>query len=67
MVALARQHLLAGTLDYYKFNDESEGIAGGFVNKASPHITLRSIAQNTTLDSIFAKHELIQKKKENIR
>ena len=58
-VALARQRLLTGTFDYYKLKDESEGIAGGFVNKTVPHITLRSIAQNTALDSIFAKHEPI--------
>ena len=29
-VALARQRLLTGTFDYYKLNDESEGVAGGF-------------------------------------
>ena len=60
-VALARQRLLTGTFDYYKLTDESEGVAGGFVNKTVPHITLRSIAQNTALDPIFAKHEPILK------
>jgi adenine-specific DNA-methyltransferase len=58
---------LAGTFDYYKLNDESEGVAGGFVNKTVPHITLRSIAQNTALDPIFAKHEPILKEKKDIR
>ena len=58
-VALARQRLLTGTFDYYKLKDESKGVAGGFVNKTVPHITLRSIAQNTALDPIFAKHEPI--------
>ena len=58
-VALARQRLLTGNFDYYKLKDESEGVAGGFVNKAVPHITLRSIAQNTALDPIFANHEPI--------
>ena len=58
-VALARQRLLTGTFDYYKLNDESEGVAGGFINKTVPHITLRSIAQNTALDPIFARHEPI--------
>ena len=62
-VALARQRLLTGTFDYYKLNDESEGVAGGFVNKTVPHITLRSIAQNTALDPIFAKHEPILEEK----
>ena len=62
-VAVARQRLLTGTYDYYKLNDESKGVGGGFVNKTVPHITLRSIAQNTALDPIFAKHEPILKEK----
>ena len=62
-IALARQRLLTGTYDYYKFKDESEGVAGGFVNKTVPHITLRSIAQNSGLDPIFAKHEPILKER----
>ena len=62
-VALARQRLLTGTFDYYKLKEESEGISGGLINKTVPHITLRSIAQNTALDPIFAKHEPILKEK----
>ena len=56
---LTRQRLLTSTYDYYKLKDESEGVAGGFVNKMVPHIMLRSIAQNTGLDPIFARHEPI--------
>ena len=62
-VALARQRLLTASFDYYELKDESEGIKGGFVNKTVPHITLGSIAQNTALDPIFAKHEPILKEK----
>ena len=62
-VALARQRLLTGTFDYYRLKDESGGVAGGFVNKTVPHITLRSIAQNTALDPIFAKYEPILERK----
>ena len=62
-VALARQRLLTGSYDYYQFKDKSKGIAGGFINKKVPHITLRSIAQNTALDPIFAKHEPILKER----
>ena len=58
-VALARQRLLTGNFDYYKLKNELEGVGSGFVNKTVPHITLRSIAQNTALDPIFAKHEPI--------
>ena len=62
-VALARQRLLTGSFEYYKLEDESNDIAGGFINKTVPHITLKSIAQNTALDPIFAKHEPILKEK----
>ena len=55
-VALARQRLLTASFDYYyELKDKSQGIASGFINKTIPHITLRSIAQNTALDSIFTK------------
>ena len=62
-IALARQRLLTASFDYYELKDESKGIAGGFENKTVPHITLRSIAQNTALDPIFAKHKPILKDK----
>ncbi len=62
-VALARQRLLTSSFDYYELKKGSEGIAGGFINKTVPHITLRSIAQNTALDPIFATHEPILEEK----
>ena len=58
-IALARQRLLTASFEYYKLKDEANGVAGGFVNKIVPHIMLKSIAQNTALDSIFEKHEPI--------
>ena len=61
--SLTLQRILTGTYDYYKLQDESEGVAGGFVNKTVPHITLRSIVQNSGLDQIFAKHEPILEEK----
>ncbi|MDE0186194.1 MAG: site-specific DNA-methyltransferase [Candidatus Poribacteria bacterium] len=62
-IALARQRILTGNFDYYALKDESKGAAGGFINKTVPHITLKSIAQNTALDSIFAKHEPLLEEK----
>jgi adenine-specific DNA-methyltransferase len=56
-LALARQRLLTSKFDYYKFRDSAKGVAGGFVCKTVPHITLKSIAQNVALDAIFAKHQ----------
>ena len=58
-VAIARQRLLTSKFDYYEFNDEARGVEGGFKYKTVPHITLKSIAQNTNLDPIFAKHEAL--------
>ena len=58
-IALARQRLLTSSFDYYQLKEPSAGIAGGFVNKVVPHITLKNIAQNDALDPIFAKHEPI--------
>ena len=62
-VALARQRLLTGNFNYYKLEDESAGVAGGFINKTVPHIQLKDIAQNTALDPIFAKYEPILEEK----
>jgi adenine-specific DNA-methyltransferase len=58
-IAIARQRLLTARFDYYQLYDASQGVMGGFRYKTVPHITLRSIAQNTNLDPIFAKHEPI--------
>ncbi len=58
-IALARQRLLTASYDYCQLKDKENGVMGGFVNKTVPHITLRSIAQNTALDPIFEKHEPI--------
>ncbi|HPQ15179.1 MAG TPA: DNA methyltransferase [Bryobacteraceae bacterium] len=58
-IAIARQRLLTAKYEYFKLKDESKGVAGGFRYKTVPHITLKSIAQNTHLDPIFAKHEPI--------
>ena len=62
-VALARQRLLTGSFDYYELQDESKGVAGGFVNKTVPHIQLKDIGQNTALDPIFTQHEPILEQK----
>ena len=62
-LALARQRLLTGSFDYYRFKDESKGVTGGFINKRAPHIMLKSISQNVALDPIFAKHEPILEEK----
>ena len=57
-IALTRQRLLTSTYDYYKLKSKQYTEAG-FVNKRVPHITLKSIAQNTALDPIFDRYEPI--------
>jgi adenine-specific DNA-methyltransferase len=44
-LALARQRLLTATFPYYKLAHPEKGVAGGFICKAVPHITLSSIAK----------------------
>jgi adenine-specific DNA-methyltransferase len=59
-VAIARQRLMTRCdYPYYRLKDEAKGVAGGFVCKTVRHVTLESIAQNTALDPIFAKHDPI--------
>jgi len=66
-LSIARQRLLTAKFDYYKNkptpgaspNDPNGNPAKGFLYKTVPHVTLKSIAQNVALDSIFAKHEPI--------
>jgi len=65
-LAIARQRLLTSKFEQYKTKPPKlengrtpkEGDpANGFIYKSVPHITLKSIAQNTGLDPIFARHE----------
>lgn len=58
-IAIARQRLITAKYEYYDLRDASKGVGGGLKYKTVPHITLKSIAQNTNLDPIFAKHEPI--------
>jgi adenine-specific DNA-methyltransferase len=62
-VAIARQRLLTAKYEYYKLTEESRGVARGFRYKTVPHVTLKSIAQNSNLDPIFAKHEPVLEEK----
>src|SRR5262249_48055754 len=58
-IAIARQRLLTSRFDFYQLHNEAVGVEGNFNYKTVPHITLKSIAQNTNLDPIFAKHQPI--------
>jgi len=58
-VAIARQRLMTMKYDMYELRDGNAGVAANFNYKSVPHITLKSIAQNTNLDPIFSKHQPI--------
>ncbi len=58
-LAIARQRIMTARFDYYRLRDEVNGPTGGFYYKTVPHVTLKSIAQNSGLDPIFARHEPI--------
>ena len=56
-LAIARQRLMTAKYDYYELLDPERGPAGGFNYETVPHITLKSIAQNTEIDEIAAKYQ----------
>ena len=59
-LAIARQRLLTEKFEAYRLQGGAENNpSAGFVYKTVPHITLKSIAQNTNLDPVFARHEPI--------
>ena len=58
-LTIARQRIMTAKYDYYRLRDKDNGPAGNFFYKEVPHITLESIARNTGLDAIFARHEPI--------
>ncbi|MEQ9097361.1 MAG: site-specific DNA-methyltransferase [Phycisphaerales bacterium] len=64
-VAVARQRLLTDQYEHYRVANEGVDEAtgtdpnSGFVYNTVPHVKLGSIAQDTNLDPIFAKHQPI--------
>ncbi len=57
-ISIARQRLVTSKFEYFKLKDESIGLVRGLRYKTIPHITLKSIAQNTNLDPICAINQL---------
>jgi adenine-specific DNA-methyltransferase len=56
-IAITRQRLLTSKFEFYELRDEATGVSGNLNYEEVPHITLKSIAQNTNLDPIFARHQ----------
>ena len=61
-VTLAKQRLMTASYDYFDLKYPHEGLKGGFVYKTVPHVTLKSIANNPDIDSIYERmHPAIDK------
>jgi len=55
-ITLAKQRLMTALFDYYRLAHPEEGVGSGFKYKTLPHITLRDIANNLDIDSIWERH-----------
>lgn len=52
-ITLAKQRLMTAAFDYYTLRYPHEGLKGGFDYDTVPHITLKSIANNPDIDTIW--------------
>jgi len=61
-LTIARQRLMTAGFDYYELAHPREGVSSGFKYKTVPHITLKSIANNPEIDTIYAlMHPAVEK------
>ena len=54
-ITLAKQRLMTASFDYFALRYPHEGLKGGFIYKTVPHVTLKSIANNPEIDSIYER------------
>jgi len=54
-VTLAKQRLMTASFDYFALRYPHEGLKGGFIYKTVPHVTLKSIANNSEIDAIYER------------
>lgn len=54
-VTLAKQRLMTASYDYFALRYPHEGLKGGFIYRTVPHITLKSIANNAEIDTIYER------------
>ncbi len=52
-ITIAKQRLMTASYDYFELKYPHEGLKGGFINKTVPHITLKEIANNPEIDTIY--------------
>lgn len=54
-ITLAKQRLMTASFDYFALRYPHEGLKGGFDYETVPHITLKSIANNPDIDTIYGE------------
>jgi adenine-specific DNA-methyltransferase len=54
-ITLAKQRLMTASYDYFALRYPHEGLKGGFIYKTVPHVTLKSIANNPEIDTIYER------------
>lgn len=54
-VTLAKQRLMTASYDYYELKYPHEGLKAGFIYKTVPHVTLKSIANNSEIDELWER------------
>jgi adenine-specific DNA-methyltransferase len=54
-VTLAKQRLMTASYDYFELRYPHEGLKGGFIYKTVPHVTLKDIADNPEIDTIYER------------
>lgn len=60
-ITLAKQRLMTASFDYFELKYPQEGVKGGFIYQTVPHVTLKSIANNPDIDSIYEEvHPVIE-------
>lgn len=52
-ITLAKQRLMTASYEYYGLRYPQEGLTGGFDYETVPHVTLKSIANNPDIDTIY--------------
>lgn len=52
-ITLAKQRLMTASFDYFELKYPQEGVKGGFIYQTVPHVTLKSIANNPDIDTIY--------------
>jgi adenine-specific DNA-methyltransferase len=57
-ITLAKQRLMAIDFDYYELAHPEEGIGSGFRYKTVPHVTLKSIANNSEIREDMTREQI---------